>query len=101
MIKHLVMWRLKEEAEGRSKNDNALVLKEKLEALPKDIPELKRAEVGINFDTSDAAWDVVLYSEFNSRADLRAYQAHPLHQALIRDFLVKVCADKAVVDYEI
>lgn len=100
MVKHIVMWKLKETAAGRTKGENALLLRKKLEALPAEIPEIKRAEVGINFDESDAAFDVVLCAEFESVAALRAYQAHPEHQRLINDFLNEVRIEKRVVDYE-
>jgi hypothetical protein len=39
MIKHIVMWRLKEFAEGAAKAENALRMKEILETLPVKIPE--------------------------------------------------------------
>jgi len=100
MIKHIVMWKLKETAAGRTKAENALLLQEKLEALPAKIAEIKHAEVGINFDESDAAFDIVLCAEFESVAALRAYQAHPEHQRLIHDFLNEVRIEKRVVDYE-
>lgn len=101
MIKHIVMWKLKEHAQGAGKLENASKLKSRLEALPQSIKELKFVEVGINFNSSDAAFDVVLYSEFENKQDLQAYQKHPEHQKLIKDFLDEVRVDKKVVDYEI
>lgn len=101
MVKHIVMWKLKDFAEGASREENARKLKAKLEALEGTIPELQKAEVGINFDASPAAYDVVLYSEFADRDALRAYQRHPEHQRLISEFLDKVRIDKKVVDYEV
>lgn len=62
MVKHIVMWKLKDYEVGREKAENAQILKAKLEGLQEVIPELKFAEVGINFDESEAAYDVVLYS---------------------------------------
>ncbi len=100
MIKHIVMWKLKEQAEGCSKLENAQKLKARLESLPKKITEIKFAEAGINFDDSDAAFDVVLYSEFENKETLKAYQAHPEHQRLIKEFLNKIRIEKKVVDYE-
>ena len=40
MIKHIVMWRLKNEAAGATKEVNALKLKESLESL-KDLSDFK------------------------------------------------------------
>lgn len=99
MIKHIVMWRLKDEAAGATKEVNALKLKESLESLVGVIPTLKAAEVGINFNPSDAAFDVVLYSEFDDREGLSAYQTHPEHMKIV-DFVGEIRTDRAVVDYE-
>lgn len=101
MVKHIVMWKLKDFAEGANKAKNARKLKQKLEALQTVIDELRFAEAGINFNGSDAAFDVILYSEFESREALATYQQHPAHQRLIADFLDKVRTEKTVVDYEV
>jgi Stress responsive A/B Barrel Domain len=100
MIKHIVMWRLFDFAEGNTKKENALKLKEKLISLPDKIPQIKKMEVGINVDGTDAASDVVLYCEFDSLEDLKAYQIHPEHQKVV-GFLNKVRSEKRGVDYEV
>ncbi len=95
MIKHIVMWRLQDD----SKAENAQELKRRLEALKATIPAIRHIEVGINIVENDpAASDVVLYSEFDSAADLQAYQAHPDHQEVV-GFLNAVRTEKRVVDY--
>ena len=99
MIKHIVMWRLKDEAAGATKAENAVKLKESLEALKSEIEELKAVDVGINFNPSPAAFDVVLYSEFEDREGLEAYQKHPEHVKIV-DFVGEIRSDRAVVDYE-
>ena len=101
MIKHIVMWKLKEHAEGCNKLENAQKLKSRLESLADKIAEIKFVEAGINFDDSDAAFDVVLYSEFENKETLKAYQAHPEHQRIIKEFLNKIRIEKKVVDYEV
>lgn len=99
MIKHIVMWRLKDEALGATKEENALKLKETLEGLKDHISELKEVEVGLNFNPSDAAFDVVLYSVFDDKQGLEAYQNHPEHLKVV-DFVGEIRTDRAVVDYE-
>jgi hypothetical protein len=99
MIKHIVMWRLKDEAAGATKEENALKLKDALESLKGKIEPLKAAEVGINFNPSPAAFDVVLYSEFEDQDGLNAYQNHPEHVKIV-DFVGEIRTDRAVVDYE-
>lgn len=99
MIKHIVMWRLKDRAEGSDRAANARLVKEKLEALAGQIPGLLRLEVGIDFEGGDQAADVVLYSEFASREALAAYHHHPAHEA-VKPFIAAVRSERRVVDYE-
>jgi len=98
MIKHIVMWRFFEFAEGNSKKENALKLKQKLLVLPDKIPQIKKMEIGINVDQTEEASDVVLNSEFDSLEDLRVYQYHPEHLKIV-EFLNEVRSEKRVVDY--
>ncbi|MFR5265880.1 Dabb family protein [Clostridium sp.] len=94
MIKHIVMWKLKEE----NKEKNAMKIKNDLEALKDKIEELKSIEVGINFNESEAAYDVVLYSEFESKEDLDSYQNNKDHKEV--GAFVRTCViDRKVVDY--
>jgi hypothetical protein len=98
MIKHIVMFRFKESAEGMDKKENIMRLKAKLEALPAMISEIKFFEVGINFTLSPIAYDLVLLSEFEKKDDLYSYQKHPEH-VLVAEFVGKVCENRIVVDY--
>lgn len=99
MIKHIVMWRLKDYANGASKEENAKKLKSSLESIKDEINEIKHIEVGIDINRSDAAFDVVLYSEFDSVEDLQAYQRHPEHMKIV-GFVNEIRSERAVVDYE-
>ncbi len=95
MVKHIVMWTLKNE----NKDENAKKMKTDLEALKNKIDFLRFIQVGINFNSTDSAYDVVLVTEFDSRADLEAYQVHPEHKA-VGVFVRSVVEKRAVVDYE-
>ncbi|MBA4358936.1 MAG: stress responsive protein [Desulfovibrio sp.] len=100
MIKHIVMWTLKDEAAGADKAENAAKMKALLEALRPLIPVIRELEVGLDVFAASPACEVVLYSVFASRADLDAYQAHPEHQKVVA-FVKQVAASRSVVDYEI
>jgi quinol monooxygenase YgiN len=100
VIKHIVLWKLKDGALGATKAENAERLKREAAALAGVVPGLRSIELGINFEPSDAAWDVALYSEFDSREALDAYQVHPQHEAF-RDLVAKVRQDRAVIDYQV
>lgn len=98
MIKHIVMFNFKEEAEGLSKKEICEEIKKDIDALGSKISEIKKIEAGINFSTRDTAYDLVLYSEFESEADLDAYQIHPDHVAL-KDKLSRFMTSLGVGDY--
>jgi len=100
MIKHVVMWKLKDNVAGNSKGENAREMKRRLESLPEVIPEIRRLEVGLNVKDSERAADVLLYSEFDSPADLAAYIQHPAHQEVVT-FVREIAAETRVVDYEV
>lgn len=99
MIKHIVMWKLKDTAHGNDKATNAILIKEKLEALNSKIEGVLKIEVGIDF-LENGNFDVVLYSELESRDALDTYQNHPLHQALL-PFIREAVIDRKAVDYKI
>jgi hypothetical protein len=99
MIKHIVAWRLKDEALGRDKAANRAVLLAMLENLPRLVPGIHHFEFGVDIGAAQGPWDVALYSEFKSRADLDAYQDHPEHMKL-KEFAAAVVDGRAVVDYE-
>ena len=102
MIKHIVLWKLKENADGRSKAENALLLKKRLENLNSIIPGMRLLEVGINkMNTgSDEEVDVVLYSEFETMEALEAYYPHPEHVKL-KDFVQAIRCERRIIDYQV
>ena len=98
MIAHIVMWRISAAA-GKSTEENAQLVRQKLAPLPEIIPEIKGYEIGLNKTDSAAAFDVVLISRFQSWDDLQIYRRHPEHQR-VAEFIAAVRSDSAVVDYE-
>ena len=99
MITHIVFWKMKPEANGRSGEQNASEMKRLLRALPPLIPQIKSLEVGLDFNRSSAAWDIALYTTFEQPEDLHVYQEHPEHQNVVA-FVSSVVATRAVVDFE-
>ena len=99
MIKHIVMWTLKENAEGNNKEKNAQLIKEKLEGLYGQVPQIKRIEVGISYRHDKEDMDVVLISEFANKKDLEEYQVHPIHN-IAAAFIGKVRDKRYCVDFE-
>jgi hypothetical protein len=99
MVKHIVVWKLKPHAEGADKATNALLIKERLEAMRGKIAGLRSVEVGINYNDTAAAYDVALYCELESREALDAYQSHPAHLQAV-ELISRVREQRVVVDYE-
>jgi hypothetical protein len=99
MIRHLVMFKLRDFSTPEEKMKAAETVRAELLALKKKIPVILDYEVGINFTADDAAYDLVINSVFSSKEDLKTYQVHPDHQAFIL-FNKNYSAKKVVLDYE-
>ena len=99
MIRHLVMFKLREFSTPAEKMKAAELVRAELLSMKKKIPGILEFEVGINFTVDDTAYDLVINSSFSSKEDLKAYQVHPDHQAFII-FNKKYSAKKIVLDYE-
>jgi hypothetical protein len=100
MLKHIVMWKLKDQAEGLDRAANAQKMKELLDACAGIVPGILKFEVALAQPGLEATYDVVLYSEFADRAALDAYQEHPQHVAL-KPFIGAVREARQCMDYEI
>lgn len=100
MLRHIVMWQFKDEAEGKTRAENCALIKSKLEALPARISFIRKLEVGINAYPSSMASDMVLITEFDSKDDLDLYAVHPEH-VKVSDYVGKVRVSRTVVDYHL
>ena len=100
MIKHVVMFKLKDEAEGFTKSENAKKIKELLDSLPAKISEIRGYEVGINIKDSERAYDICIYSTFDSMESLKSYIEHPEHQKAV-EFILPRRSESKSCDYEV
>lgn len=100
MLKHIVLWKLKDHAEGADRATNARKMKEMLDACATLVPGILKFEVALPQPGLEATYDLVLYSEFESKAVLDAYQEHPRHVAL-KPFFSAVREARQCMDYEI
>ena len=94
MVVHIVMFRFKEE----NKERNIAKVQDKLEMLEEKIDVLKTMEIGINFNESERAMDLSLYSTFETQEDLQAYAVHPEHLKVV-ELIKEVTLESKVVDY--
>ena len=99
MIKHIVMWKLKDHAEGADRAANAARMKALLDGCRDIVPGIVEFEVALARPGLEATYDVVLYSVFADKAALDAYQDHPKHVA-VKPFIGAVRAERQCMDYE-
>jgi len=99
MVKHIVMWKVRESADPSQGPVNAMRVGRALEALRGRIPGLLKLEVGIAGTPGEAESEIVLYSEFANREALEGYKVHPTHLAVI-PIVRSACSDRRCVDYE-
>jgi hypothetical protein len=99
MITHIVLWKIKDQALGLSKDELMEKLKADLEKLPVEIEEILSLNVGINAKAGETASDVVLLSTFADWQSLQRYQVHPVHQQVVA-FVKQIVNERRVVDFE-
>ena len=99
MFKHIVMWKLHETAGGRSRAENARLIKERFEEIANMLDGLRHLEVGIDVLHTETSADIVLYIEFESRAAYDAYNDHPAHKA-VADFVKELRSERRGIDYD-
>ncbi len=100
MIRHIVMWKFKPEAAGKSREENMEKVKRDLLALVQIIPEIKRMEIGFDITHSDMSMDLLLLTEFSSVEDMKIYANHQEHLK-VSAFVRSVIETRVVLDCEI
>ena len=97
MVKHIVFWKLNEEA--KKNNPQGLIedLRGRFKALVGLVEGLSSIELGANYNGNE--FDVALVCEFTSMEAEAAYQNHPAHLAIKERVHQAVCG-RACVDYE-
>ena len=81
MVKHIILWQLKDELTENEKLDVKKGIKEGLESLQGQVPGLVEIKVQTEGLASSTA-DVMLYSVMESPEALKGYAAHPAHVAV-------------------
>jgi hypothetical protein len=92
------MWKLKDFAEGKTKKENLILMKEKLLGMKKDIPCIKSIQVGID-TLGNGNYDIILVEVFENKEGLYEYKKHPKH-IVVDDFITKVREERKAVDFE-
>ena len=100
MVKHIILWKLKEEFSEEEKKQIKAGITEGLEGLAGQIPGMTEIKVRIDCLPSSTV-DVMLDSTFESAEALKAYSTHPKHVAVADSKVRPYTAVRSCMDYEI
>ena len=100
MVKHIILWQLKDELQGAEKDAVKKGIKEGLEGLQGVIPGLLEIKVNTNGLASSNA-DVMLDSSFESEEALKAYAVHPAHVKVADEKVRPFTKTRACLDFEV
>ena len=98
MLHHIVMWQLKDNAEGADKAVNLAKMKQLLESCRQLVPGIIRFDVAVSTPELECTCDIVLNTIFESAAALDAYQTHPHHVAM-KPFIGAIRQTRQCMDY--
>ena len=99
MVKHMILWQLKDEYTEEEKNRIEKGIKEGLEGLQGKIPGLVQIHVQMEKLPSSNA-DVMLESTFEDAQALKAYSTHPAHVAVADSKVRPFTKARSCIDYE-
>ena len=94
MIKHIVLWKFKENTENERE-----VFLERLLALNGVIPEIKNAEIKKNVNMNGDNYDAMLISTFDSIENMEKYKVDPRHLE-VSSLCKAIRISRASIDYE-
>lgn len=99
MVKHVILWKLRDELTETEKQEVKRSIKEGLEALAGRIPGLISIKVNIDaLPTSNA--DLMLDSTFESYDALKGYSVHPEHLAVANGKVRPNTVQRWCLDYQ-
>lgn len=100
MVKHVILWTLKEEYRGEKGAAVKAGIKSGLEGLKGQIPGL--IDIRVNIDPlASSNCDVMLDSSFEDEASLKGYSVHPAHVEVANTKVRPFTASRTCMDYEI
>ena len=100
MVKHIILWQLKDEYSESEKKTIKENIKKGLEGLAGKIPGLIDIKVNINGLASSNA-DLMLDSTFTDESALKGYSVHPEHVAVANGAVRPNTKQRVCLDYEI
>ena len=99
MVKHIILWQLKDELSVEEKQEVKKGIKEGLESLAGKIPGLVEIKVQTEGLASSNA-EVMLDSTFEDEASLKGYAIHPEHVAVADGKVRPYTKTRMCLDFE-
>lgn len=100
MVKHVILWQLKDELSAKEKVQVKQGIKEGLEGLKGQIPGLTEIHVQTE-GLSSSNVDVMLDSTFENEDALKNYAVHPAHVEVADTKVRPYTKSRACLDYEV
>ena len=100
MVKHIILWQLKDELSQEEKETVKKGIKEGLEGLQGVVPGLTEIKVYTNGLPSSNA-DVMLDSAFVDEAALKGYAVHPSHVKVADEKVRPFTKTRSCLDFEV
>lgn len=97
MVKHIILWKLKDECNTLAVKQT---MKEQLEGLVGKVPGLIEMNIQINSLKSSNA-DVMLYSVLENEEALKGYATHPDHVFVADTFVRPFTQSRLCLDFEV
>lgn len=101
MVKHIILWKLKDELSEQQKAQVKLGIKQGLESLAGKVPGLVDIKVQIDGRLASSNADVMLDSTLESEDALKAYAVHPAHVEVADTKVRPFTAVRSCLDFEI
>ena len=100
MVKHIILWNLKDEFSPEEKENIKKGIKAGLEGLSGEIEGL--IDIKVNTDgLSTSTADLMLDSTFESEEALKFYASHPLHQEVANTKVRPFTKQRSCLDFEV
>lgn len=100
MVKHVILWQLKDELSEEEKKNIKAGIKEGLEGLKGQVPGLLEITVHTEGLASSNA-DVMLDSTLESEEALKGYATHPAHVSVADTKVRPYTKTRVCLDYEV
>lgn len=100
MVKHIILWQLKDELSAEEKEAIKAGIKEGLEGLAGQVPGLTEIKVQTTCLASSNV-DVMLDSTFVDEEALKGYAVHPAHVEVADTKVRPYTKTRACMDYEV